>query len=93
MITVTKTYNELLTLDDNDFNLYATPANTGSLGGHYWSSRPNFQDDVCVASPSDFLQAAGYDSFCRDSDYLEACGNEEYSLEVASHLDEVEVYA
>lgn len=79
---INKTYSELLTLEDNEMGLWGTPNSNGELGGFYWASCPNFQNDECVATPSDFLEAAGYDSFCRDEDYLESCGNEEYSLDV-----------
>ena len=48
-----------------DLALYWTPG----AAKPYWASQPSFTYDVCVATPQDFLEAAGYDCFVDDHDY------------------------
>lgn len=67
---VTYCLSELDNYDGLGLNLYWTPG----AASPYWASHPNFMYDRCVATPYDFLQAAGYDCFNDDHDYS---GNDE----------------
>lgn len=71
---ITVSYNQLLIYEDNDLCLFKTLPSSC-----YWASNPAFQDDECVASPSDFLKG---DDFCRDDDYLEAFGESLFTLDI-----------
>ena len=62
-------HTEMMSALDNyhglGLDLYLTPGSTRP----YWASRANFTYDEVVATPWDFLEAAGYDSFEDDPDY------------------------
>jgi len=57
--------SQLDNLDGLGLKLYWTPG----AARPYWASQPSFAFDVCVAHPSDFLEAAGYNCFVDDRDY------------------------
>ena len=57
MATVRITGERLAAMDDNDMAVYCTPG----ASQPYWSSRPNFMYDMCVATPEDFYKEYGID--------------------------------
>jgi hypothetical protein len=68
-----KVTENLSTLDGYaslDLSLWLTPGSDRP----YWSNNANFKYDQRVATPYDFLEAAGYDCFNDDHDYS---GNDE----------------
>ena len=58
-MTITITFGELAMYQTNGVNLYWTPGATKP----YWATQASFREDVCVATPRDFLNAAGYDTW------------------------------
>ena len=74
---VTVTNEQLCTYEYNHLALYWTPG----ASHPYWASSANFLHDVCVATPRDFIEAAGYTTFEGMDDPVIA--EETLSLEVA----------
>lgn len=74
------TVSEMLSDVDNysklEMSLWLTPGSSNP----YWDSSASFAHDVVVASPWDFLEAAGYDAFDEEADYEEC--DEEIEIEV-----------
>ena len=66
-IKVTENLSDLHNYDHLDMGLWLTPGS----GRPYWSNNASFMYDECVATPHDFLEAAGYDCFDDDPDYDE----------------------
>lgn len=56
-INIQITGERLAAMSDNDMSLYCTPGSSQP----YWSSHPSFMYDKVIATPQDFLEAAGYD--------------------------------
>lgn len=56
-VHVRMTGERLAAMSDNDMAVYCTPG----ANEVYWSNRPNFVYDVCVAMVEDFLVEVGYD--------------------------------
>lgn len=56
-IEITINGDLLRTMEDNDQAVYLTPG----ASEVYIASEPQFQDDRCVATTQDFLDAMGYD--------------------------------
>lgn len=78
-VTVTETLGDLSRYDSNGLRLYATPG----ADKPYWSNNPSFMYDECVATTSDFAEAAGYDSvYLETEEQIEALGDEKISIEV-----------
>ena len=65
-VTITKTWEELAIMRDNDLGYYWTP------GAHdpYLNSQPSFSLDTGVASYLDFVEAEGFDALSEDEDGL-----------------------
>ncbi len=57
--------SEAHAMRDNGLDLWLTPGATAP----YWASTRSFTYDKIVATPYDFLDALGYDSFEDDPDY------------------------
>ena len=74
--TVAYTMENLDNYDGMGLALYWTPG----ASDPYWASQPSFMYDKAVATPQDFLEAAGYDCFVEDHDYS-GC-NDMLSLEI-----------
>ena len=73
---ITVTNERLMSYEYNHCGLYWTPG----ASKPYWASSPSFAHDVCVATPRDFIEAAGYDTFEGMDD--ETIAEETLSLEV-----------
>lgn len=58
-ITVTMQLSDLDTMNSNDLNLWLTPGTSQP----YWANHASFTYDRIVATPADFLDTVGYDSF------------------------------
>lgn len=56
-ITVSFTAGELADYDNQSMKLFSNGSST------YWERHGKLESDKCVATPSDFLEAAGYGSF------------------------------
>lgn len=63
-VIVYATEAELRAMQDNGMALYWTPG----ADEPYWAARANFTHDVCVAVPTDWLAAAGYDAWSEDEE-------------------------
>jgi hypothetical protein len=66
-IEVTETIGTVHGYANQGLNLYLTPGSSNP----YWASNANFMYDKVVATPYDFLDEAGYDSFDDEADYEE----------------------
>jgi hypothetical protein len=58
-LTLTEKYSDLYDHELMDRALYLTPGSRNP----YWAERANFQNDVAIATPYDFLDSVGYDYF------------------------------
>ena len=76
-IVVKISTSELDTMSSNGLDLWLTPGSSRP----YWASRANFMYDKIVATPYDFLEAAGYDSFDDNPDY--EANDETLTIEIA----------
>ena len=64
-ITVRISMSEADAMDAQGLSLYLTPGSSQP----YKASHASFKYDRCVVTPSDVLEALGYDSFNDDHDY------------------------
>ncbi len=62
---VTKNLSDVHDYSNRGLKLWLTPGS----GNPYWASNASFMHDSVVATPWDFLEEAGYDTFDDEPDY------------------------
>ena len=77
-IEVTETIGTVHGYANQGLKLWLTPGSSAP----YWASTGGFMHDEIVATPHDFLDEAGYDSFDDDPDYEEH--DEEVTITIES---------
>lgn len=81
---VTMKLSELHHLANIDARWWWTPG----AAAPYWATQASFMYDVCVASPFDFLEGAGYDTFPENEDYSSYDEELEFDVERPEPLNQ-----
>jgi len=77
-VKITKSWNQLKTMQDNDIKYFWTPG----ASQPYANSQPSWRDDKCVATVQDFVEAEGFDMLSDSDDGLS------YAIEIEYPFNE-----